>query len=309
MTNTTTTLTALIVCALTIAPLSARADEPAPETPDTSESVELEASAADLSAARSAFGGGVARGVGGAMLTGGALALIPAITEYNLDYRGEPDIAFLAGTMPAMLTAGLPLLISGIGHHASTRHLPYAQRGAAMRARLARGLTIPWTITGALLGTGALAYFVDLSGEGYVSTPAIVAAASGWSMVAGAGVLAVDGDRALTSLNAPRGRRDNFLRFGVPMLTLGSITLFAVAPAVRTGQELTREVPQAVVAVIGSGAGMLTAGGISMLAGALQHTPKPDFLAKGGVRPRLLAVTPSFDPISKRTGLAFAGTF
>jgi len=294
-------ITLSLLCALTV-PRAASAQT------QEADLAAVEASAADLSAARAAFNGGVGRGVGGALLTGGALALIPAITEYNLDYRGEPDIAFLAGTMPVMLTAGLPLMISGIGHHASTRHLPYAQRGAAMRARLARGLTIPWTITGALLGTGALAYFVDLSGEGYTSTPAIVASAAGWSMVAGSAALAIDGDRALAALDAPRGRRDNFLRFGVPMLAIGSITLFAIAPAVRTGQELTREVPQAVVAVIGSGAGMLTAGGISVLAGALQHTPKPDFLAHRP-RPRLLAVTPSFDPIRKRTGLSFVGTF
>ncbi|MCO4771849.1 MAG: hypothetical protein KDA24_17590, partial [Deltaproteobacteria bacterium] len=206
-----------------------------------------EPSEEDLAAARRAYQGGVARAVGGAALTGGALALIPAITEYNLDYNKEPDIAFLASTMPLLLTAGIPLLVSGIGHHSSTRHLPYEQRGAAMRARLSRGLTIPWTLAGAAMGTAALAYFVDLSGEGYNSTPALMATVAGWSMVGGAAVMAIDGDLAMATLNSPRGQRDNFARFSVPMLVMGSVTLFVVAPVARTGQEMSREVPQAIV--------------------------------------------------------------
>ncbi|MCO4773671.1 MAG: hypothetical protein KDA24_26810, partial [Deltaproteobacteria bacterium] len=60
---------------------------------------------------------------------------------------------------------------------------------------------------------------------------------------------------------------------------------------------------------IGSGAGMLAAGGIGMLAGALAHTPKPDYLAKGTPRPRVLAVSPAFDPRGKRAGFSIFGVF
>jgi len=231
------------------------------------------------------------------------------MTEYNLGWGREQDVAFLAGTMPMLLTAGLPLLISGIGHHASTRHLPYELRGASMRSRLAQGLTVPWAIFGGLMGTGAMVYAIEFGGEGIVSTPALLAAASGWSLVGMSGALALDGDRAMAELGAPLGRRDNFLRFGIPMLALGSITVFAVAPAVRTGQKTAREEPEAIIGLIGAGSGMMAAGGIALAAGALQHAPRPDFLARRAAPVRLLAAAPSVDLENKRVSFTLVGTF
>jgi len=310
--NTIATRTAIAALLALLLPLTAVADDVTPDLTlslKTDPNAEAETSPEDLAAARAAFEGGIARGIAGGAITGGALALIPAMTEYNLSYHGEPDIAFLATSIPVMLTAGIPLLASGIGHHASTRHLAYDQRGAAIRARFSRAMTPVWTVTGSLMGTIALAYTVDLAGEGYTSAPGIFASSVGWSMVAGAGALAIDGDQALASLDAPRGHRDNFLRFGIPMMVNGSVALFGVLPAARTGQVFGREDAQAVYAVGGAGAGMLAAGGIALIAGAVSHMPKPDFLAQRGPAIRVLGATPTFDPVKGHGGFSMVGTF
>ncbi len=308
--DTALSILAALIIATPLLPTVAHAQNETtdPETSTATTPAPVE-SPEDLAAARRAFNAGVARAVSGAALTGGAFALIPAMTEYNLGWGREQDVAFLAGTMPMLLTAGLPLLISGIGHHASTRHLPYELRGASMRSRLAQGLTVPWAIFGGLMGTGAMVYAIEFGGEGIVSTPALLAAASGWSLVGMSGALALDGDRAMAELGAPLGRRDNFLRFGIPMLALGSITVFAVAPAVRTGQKTAREEPEAIIGLIGAGSGMMAAGGIALAAGALQHAPRPDFLARRAAPVRLLAAAPSVDLENKRVSFTLVGTF
>jgi|GEM_PF-3797452 len=299
------TLSALLLCtSLSLAPNAAHAaagDAPDPDSEET-ESTE------DIQAARRAFRGGVGRAIGGAALTGGALALIPAITEYNLNWN-EPDVAFLAGSIPVLLTAGIPLLVSGIGHHGATKHLAYEQRGPMIRSRLAEALTVPWTVIGSLMGTGAMVYAIDFGGEGIVSTPGLVASATGWTLVGMGGALALDGDNALNQLGVAPERRTNYLRFSLPLLVTGSVTMFAIAPAVRTGQEKSREVPQAVIGVIGAGGGMVAAGGVSLLIGALQNAKRPDFLAERSSPVKILGASPSIDAANKKFSFTLVGTF
>ena len=85
--------------------------------------------------------------------------------------------------------------------------------------------------------------------------------------------------------------------------------MFAIGPAVRTGQEKSREVPQAVIGVIGAGGGMIAAGGLSLLVGALQNSKRPDFLAKGDAPVRILGASPSIDAENKKVSFTLVGTF